>query len=286
MELRGLDQTVQAETLQAMLRRGFFLLFIVSIVFLGVELSASLGVGAHIAACTVALGTFQLRRSLPFEVRQSEACYEVSPWIWGALPLLLVRILQVANMYTDILMLGGIKGANDVGFYKVAAQTAALVPFGLHAVNRAVAPTISRLYTSDDKESLQAVVTRATQAASILAIPAAAVFLIFGGQILPWVFGREFGRGGVALAILSIGHLSDVVFGPVGLTLIMTGHERLVTKGTALISVSNLVLNGALIPFFGIEGAAVATTSSMLVGNMILAIWVYKKIGIKTVLHI
>ena len=66
------------------------------------------------------------------------------------------------------------------------------------------------------------------------------------------------------------------------LVLNMTGHERF----TALLSWSttmlNVILNAVLIPRWGVEGAALATSFSLVMAAFISLIAVRKKLGIDT----
>jgi O-antigen/teichoic acid export membrane protein len=60
----------------------------------------------------------------------------------------------------------------------------------------------------------------------------------------------------------------------------MTGHEHFAARGFGLGAASNLLLNAVLIPPFGIVGAAVATSTSLVVWNVMLAIYVYRLLGL------
>ena len=60
--------------------------------------------------------------------------------------------------------------------------------------------------------------------------------------------------------------------GPVGVTLYMTGHESIANRIFTASAVLNVILNFALIPRFGIVGAAVATSISLIAWN--LGLWV------------
>lgn len=81
---------------------------------------------------------------------------------------------------------------------------------------------------------------------------------------------------------MSVGYLINLSVGPVALSLIMTGHEKITTVGVVSGAVINIVLNFLLIPKWGIEGAAFATSISMIIWNVILVIWLYKKSGINS----
>jgi len=79
---------------------------------------------------------------------------------------------------------------------------------------------------------------------------------------------------------LSVGQLINAATGSVGLLLIMTGYERDAAICVGISAVLNVVLNATLIPKWGLTGAAIATTSSMMVWNILLAIWVYRRLRI------
>jgi O-antigen/teichoic acid export membrane protein len=68
--------------------------------------------------------------------------------------------------------------------------------------------------------------------------------------------------------------------GPVGVVLIMTGHERDAALAIGVSAVLNLILNAILIPGWGMEGAAVATAASTVVWNILMAIALYQRSGI------
>ena len=60
----------------------------------------------------------------------------------------------------------------------------------------------------------------------------------------------------------------------------MTGHERIAAIGIGVGAISNIILNAFFIPVLGIDGAAIASTISMILWNIVLAIKVHKHLGI------
>jgi len=161
----------------------------------------------------------------------------------------------------------------------VANREARLIVFILMSVNAALAPTVSILYTSKEMECLQRVVTKSARMTLILSLPVAVGLILFSKWAL-LIFGHEFTRGNIALAILSLGQLINAAAGSVGMLLVMTGHERDTAVGIGISTVLNVTLNAFLIPWRGIEGAAIATSSSMILWNLLLGIKVYKRLGI------
>jgi O-antigen/teichoic acid export membrane protein len=93
--------------------------------------------------------------------------------------------------------------------------------------------------------------------------------------------GPEFADAHVALAILCVGQLVNAGCGFTGVILEMTGRELDATIGVATGLFTNIVLNAALIPGFGISGAAVATAAGLLVWNLMLVWAIRRRLGIR-----
>jgi O-antigen/teichoic acid export membrane protein len=187
--------------------------------------------------------------------------------------------MAVINARTDIIMLGALKATEMAGIYNIAYRGAELIAFVFNSVNMILAPTIASLYATAEIEKLQRVITLTTRAVLLFSLPVAIFFIFFGNYFLS-LFGQEFMRGHVSLCILSTGQMINVAMGSVGFLLVMTGHERKAAIGIGISAVLNILLNALLIPRWGIKGAATATASSMIIWKVLLAIWVYKKLGI------
>jgi len=176
-------------------------------------------------------------------------------------------------------MVGAMLGPEAAGIFDVAIKGAALVSFALMAVNMPLAPAVAELYAKGEKKLLQRLVTKSARVALLGSLPVAFGMILFGREVLS-IFGRDFIEGSTVLAILSAGQLINVAMGSVALLLNMTGYEEDTAKGIGIAALVNVVLNAFLIPLWGINGAATASAISMAAWNILLAWWVYKKIGI------
>jgi len=246
------------------------------------EMSPARAMAIHAAAafCAYLVGIALLRRGLPAPVRKGRPDYRTAAWLKTLLPLTLLAGMEMINNQVDVVLLGFLRTAGEVGIYRVAWQVSLPVVFTLTAVNLVVAPHFARAWQNADKQRLQRLATWSARVAASLAIPAAAVLIGFGTPLLGFVFGREFAAGGAALTILCIGQLCNAAAGSVGTILNMTGHERDTMLGIGIAAVTNVTLNLLLIPPFGIVGAATATTVSMVLWNLILFRRVRHRLGI------
>ncbi|MEE9208399.1 MAG: flippase [Gemmatimonadota bacterium] len=223
------------------------------------------------------------RRSLPPEVKTSPPVFHTRQWLRVALPLLLLVGMQLITSQTDIIMLGALLGSAEVGIYVPATRVAVLASFGLYAANTIVAPMISELFGSGRMDELQRLVRLTTRGVTAFTVPVALGLLLTGRWILE-LFGPEFGVGYVALVILMAGQIVQASAGPVGYLMTMTRYERQAAAILAVAAVANIVLNALLIPIWGRNGAAVATTTSLIFWNVAMLIFVKRQMGIRVTL--
>jgi O-antigen/teichoic acid export membrane protein len=249
----------------------------------GGAIAAPAAIGLYVAALGVALTALSWmlwRWALPY-FRDTPADYSWVPdWWRAAIPFVFVGGLHFINVQTDILMLGMLQSDRDVGLYRVSVQMSTLIVFGLQAANQVVAPQVGRLAEQKDYRRMQALATGAARAVSCLAIIPAMLFIAFGAPLLAVVFGAAYESSATPLAILAIGQLLNALTGSGSVFLNMTGHEHDTMLITGSAAVSNVVLNLMLIPLYAGVGAAVATTTTLGISNVLLALTVYRRIGV------
>ena len=189
--------------------------------------------------------------------------------------------MQIILGQTDIVMLGMMRGAEDVGFYAVALRLAVLLLYVTMASNMILAPVMARLYANKEKTRLQRILTRAVRISFFSIFPFALLF-IFLGDIVLTIFGDNFVNAYSALALLSVGRLVDVFIGSGtgAIMLTVAGEERTVAHVFVYFVCINVILNFLLIPPYGIIGAALASVISLLVSKIVLVVNAAKKIGI------
>jgi O-antigen/teichoic acid export membrane protein len=136
------------------------------------------------------------------------------------------------------------------------------------------------MYAAGEMDKLQRMITKSARVILIGSLPIAIVLILFGHWFLLFFFGQDFILGEKALAILGGGQLLNAASGSVGLLLIMTGHERDAAMCVGVSALLNIMLNAVLIPRWGLEGAATATATTVIFSNSLLAILVYKRLGI------
>lgn len=273
--LAGLQRIVLGQVPELVVRPALFLVLVSGALLLGrgsLMPEAAMALQLIAVGCACVSGTVWLYRRLPPQTRHAVPVYDTRAWIGGALPFLLAGGLQLINGQTDLIMLGWFATAADVGVYRVVGLGAGSVLFVYAAVHGTLAPTIARLYAEGNIARLQNVVTRTARALLLVALPVCLVLAFFGKPILSGVFGPEYAAGTIALAILATGQLIYTGTALGALLLDMTGHQRDTTRIVAVSAISNAALNAVLIPALGVDGAALASATSLMVfGTMSVA---------------
>lgn len=199
-----------------------------------------------------------------------------------ALPMLVAGSLFLVMGWADTLMVGTFRGDRQVGIYRFAFRTASFVTFAQFAVNSMAAPMISGFFSAHDHDGLRRILRQIAVLNLALSVPVFLVLVLFPSFVLRLAGGAEFLPGVLPLRVLAAGQVVNALCGPVIYTLNMTGNERVSQRIVALAAALNVALNFALIPPFGILGAALATSVSMTVWNVMASRAVYRLFGIVT----
>jgi O-antigen/teichoic acid export membrane protein len=280
--LRGLHHVILGQLPESLIMPGVFLGLVLVWHLMGLDLDPAEAVALRVVATVpaFAIGAYFLFQAMPKQARQAVPHYQSQAWARSAMPLLFLGGMSFINTQTDILMLASISGSESAGIYQAAVRSAEFVAFSLIIVNVAIQPTLSRLYASGDLERLQRVITASARVALLLALPVALVMVVFAKPIMVMVFGQEFKAGANCLIILSSAQVINAAMGSVGQILNMTGYEKDAAQGMAIGAIANVLLNAILIPVWDMTGAAVATGTSLIIWNLVLAIKVRQRLGL------
>jgi O-antigen/teichoic acid export membrane protein len=139
------------------------------------------------------------------------------------------------------------------------------------------------MFGKNDMEGLKKVVHQSTKMIFWTSVPLVTIFFIFPDFFLG-LFGEEFETEDAikAFIFLSCGRLISSFSGSVGNILQMTGNQNIYALILFFGAILNIVLNLILIPKYGINGAAIASMSSLIVWNLSMIFVVKKKFGFYT----
>ncbi|MFK5949805.1 MAG: oligosaccharide flippase family protein [Methylococcales bacterium] len=282
--LRALKRVVRAEIPDSLIRPLIIMsLSTLMFVLLQGDLQAVDIMMYNLVAAFVAftIGTLWLIRALPDEVYKSKPVYSEREWLSVSLPLFFMSGMSLLLHKTDIIMIGIYLDAEQVGVYAIASRIAGLMTFGLSAANAIVAPMISELYSTNQHQKLQRMITLAARGIAFFTLVVFIVMVLLGDFLLG-LFGEAFVVAYVPLIVLLVGQAINALAGSVGYLMSMTGHQMQAAKIVGLSAVVNIVANFMLIPVFGIIGAAVATAVTTALWNFLMFYYVLRTLNINS----
>lgn len=181
----------------------------------------------------------------------------------------------------DIILLSKFTDFKMVAYYSVGIKLTTMLSLVLASVNTVQAPKIAELFSLKDYKQLDDLIRKSTRLIMGLTFPGIVIILILSNFILN-LFGEKYIIAQSALLILLVGQSFNALCGSVGTYMNMTGRQNVLQKILLTAFTLNLVLNLVLIPKYGINGAAIATSFSMIFWKVISVVYIYKKDKIKT----
>lgn len=280
--MRGLHRVVVGQIPEAVVKPMVLVVITGLLTLLLHKVSAVVTMIANIAAvsCAFLLGTYLLFKNLPISIKSAKPLYNKREWTHSILPLTFIASLFIINSKVSLIILGAIKGPESVAFYNVIDKGVSFIAFLAIAVKAPLGPVVVKLYNEGNLKRLQSIVTASVRVVSLISFIITGSLIIFGRWFL-LLFGPQFVQAQTALVILSVGQLINVSMGPLGMLLIMTGHESVTAKALGISALIMVALNFILIPDWGIEGAALATSIGTTIWNLVLMRNVINRLGIQ-----
>lgn len=183
-------------------------------------------------------------------------------------------------IWVDTLLLGALTNQRHVGSYNVATRLVMLAVFVMAPINAAFTPHMAHLLHRGEREEAARAYGTASRWILGLSMPAFVVLVVFPHQLLTY-FGKGYAAAAAVTVILAFGQLVSAAAGPCGTVLNMSGRVGLNMVDNVAVLVLNVVLNLVLIPRYGIVGAAVAWSASLVAVNIAKVLQAYLVVGIR-----
>jgi O-antigen/teichoic acid export membrane protein len=196
--------------------------------------------------------------------------------------LLVLSSSWLVMLYSDILVLSWLSSTEDVGGYAVAQRLSTIVVILLSAVNSVISPKLSNFYRAGEMGAFASLVKSSTFILLFIGLGIMLLGLLLSKSVMG-IWGEEFSAYFMTLNILLIGQFVNVATGSVGVSLIMIGKSRAVSKAAAVSAILNIALNLLLVSIYGVNGAAIATAFSLSILNLLYLYFLYKETGIISV---
>lgn len=180
-------------------------------------------------------------------------------------PLALAGVIMYAYYANiDTVLLAAIRSIEEAGLYSAPYRLfLALNVVGIFAAY-ALLPLIARAVDAGTGAEAERLVVSCLMPLAGFGLLCLGMAEVAGSQLLELVFGTPFAAMGTTFVLLCAAVPWYAIGYPVGYSAIATGRQRRLLAGAGVAGVINVVLNVALIPPLGAEGAALATTVAML----------------------
>ncbi len=201
--------------------------------------------------------------------------YAVREWTGFAVPNLLTTVIDTVLDSIDTLLLTFFAVSDEaIGQYNAAIKISGFIAMPLAILNTTFAPTIAELHSKGEKQKLEAMFKVVTKWAITFSLPIFAIATLFSVPLLS-LSGASFIEAWPLLIVFAVGGLVNIATGPVGLMLLMTGHQKFSFLNSLAAVTANIVLGLILTPRYGAMGTAISTGIATCVVNLMRLLQVF-----------
>jgi O-antigen/teichoic acid export membrane protein len=196
----------------------------------------------------------------------------VVPWreIFGfTLPLLTTDLVYLVMNTTDAILLGHFSGVDAVAAFRVVQPAAGLNQLVMTSFTTLYMPVASRLLARADREGVADLYWRTAIWMAVLSFPLFALTFSLAEPMTVALYGERYRSSATFLALLSLAQYVNVALGFNGLTLRVFGVLKYIVAINVVAAVANLAINLAFIPVLGALGAAIGTSSTLILHNVL-----------------
>lgn len=277
--MQGFGTVKHATFVEQVLRPLANLVLVVVFYLLGVQVLGAIAAYILSMALGFAVALYYLRRIFPELLdRKIPARYETRELVGGSLPLMVASTTNYANVWATTAILGVFVTAREVGIYNAASRTAALSGLVLMAFSGIFSPMVSNLYRKGSMDHLGYLYRDVSRWAFTGSFAFFLLIVLLSRDILA-VFGERFVSGWPAMIIIATAGLFGASVGLTGRVLAMTGHEKTVMWARLGSALTSVVAGVALIPAYGIFGAAAAAAIGIFLVNALTLFYLRRLLG-------
>lgn len=182
--------------------------------------------------------------------------------------------------WIDVAVIGFFLASADVASYEIAWRVSLVAMLFSDAIASTIFPQISHWGHQNEYDKVRELIRESIVPSLYFVVPIFFGAIAVGEQLLVVVFGAEYGVAWAVLVILLVEKLFRAVYLVLGHSLQALDHPDLAARASVVAVVLNLLLNVAFVPLFGIDGAAVATTTAFVVNTVLHAYYLDRFIDV------
>ena len=180
----------------------------------------------------------------------------------------LAALAQITIQRIDIVLVAIMRGPALAAIYTAATRFLVAGQFGNQAIAMAAQPRFTELFATGDNRAANKVYQATTAWLILLTWPLYLLAVSFGPQVIE-VFGRSYEAGATVMLILGLTMLLATACGQVDMVLVTTGRSSWSLANGLLAVAVNVGVDIALIPEYGITGAAIGWSAAIVLTNLL-----------------
>lgn len=232
------------------------------------------------AGISVLAGLFYLYRKLQTLEKSTEL--PILKIMGFGFPLFLTSASLFGIQELHLWVLAFYQPESEVALYGSALRLGVMLTMPLIIVNSVIPPMIADLYSQNKFIQVQNVLQKTATLMSLPAIAVSVMVFIFGGDILSLIYGETYRGAYIVFVILTVGQLLNVMTGSPGILLTMSGHERIVMRSAISSGIIGVIVSIYCVQLYGAVGAAIGYSVGIVLLNIAMCIFAYKKMSINT----
>jgi O-antigen/teichoic acid export membrane protein len=234
-------------------------------------LAAGFVVGAAIGSGIYGVVAYRMLQSegLLDRVKLREIRFPARAVFGLTIPLLTSDLIVVLIGASDVLLLGYFREAAAVASFAVVKPIAELNQITLLTFSLLFVPLAARLFARNAHVEMNELYWQTAAWVAVVSFPIFAVTFLLAKPLAVLLYGRQYEASGLILTILAVGAYLQASTGFNGTTLMVFGRIKYIVSLNGLAVVLNLALNLVLIPRYGAVGAAVGTTTTYALHNVL-----------------
>ena len=166
------------------------------------------------------------------------------------------RITSSVISYFDVIILGAYVSLADIGVYSVAIKVVSILAVVMTAMNMVFPQMVAEQYEKGNLEKVKEMYKLITRWLIYICLFISLFISVFSHELLG-LFGKQYSSGSVLVLVLITGYFVSYTMGHAESLLLMMEKQKIYAINQFSVAAVNIVLNLALIPSFGILGAAI-----------------------------
>ncbi|MDO8584819.1 MAG: flippase [bacterium] len=193
----------------------------------------------------------------------------IIPILTTAWPFGLMGLMGAIMLNTDIIMLGWLRPASEVGYYSVAQKLILLSYVFPQLIATSIFPPLSRAVIADGALAKN-LLEKSVAFVVLIAAPITIIGFLLATPIITIVFGAAYGPAIPAFRLLMLTVLIVYPSTLLGNAIFAYDKQRSFLTFVLVAIFGNAIFNLLLIPSYGILGAAAATVATQLITNALI----------------